>query len=173
MQTSLIRSAGVSDGYLSFVMRYAVHQLYHIYLSVEDIQFCRNGVTLVPGRNPDYTEVTFTPPGAQLPTLFMAYAYGFRNIQNVVRKLKSKRGILHYVEVMACPSGCINGGGQLKSDQPGWLEQTLNTFQDDRLPVRDPFHAVLEQLYHQVGKEALHTTYQAVEKTISGLNVKW
>ena len=40
-------------------------------------------------------------------------AYGFRNIQTLVQKLK--RGVCEYdyVEVMACPSGCLNGGGQV------------------------------------------------------------
>ena len=32
-------------------------------------------------------------------------ANGFRNIQNLVQKLKSKRSSYDYVEVMACPSG--------------------------------------------------------------------
>lgn len=46
-----------------------------------------------------------------------AAAYGFRNIQNVVQKLKRKRCNYHYIEVMACPSGCLNGGGQIKFDE--------------------------------------------------------
>ncbi|TIB67811.1 iron hydrogenase [Wallemia mellicola] len=69
--------------------------------------------------------------------------YGFKNIQNLVRKVGKEKGLnsgrgaagrmagrgrvrtrntgnphdsksLDFVEVMACPSGCINGGGQLK-----------------------------------------------------------
>ena len=39
-------------------------------------------------------------------------AFGFRNIQNVVRRAKSGASPYHYVELMACPSGCANGGGQ-------------------------------------------------------------
>lgn len=37
--------------------------------------------------------------------LRFAVAYGFRNIQNLVQKLKRGRCPYHYVEVMACPSG--------------------------------------------------------------------
>jgi len=83
---------------------------------------------------------------ARIPTglclLWFGQAYGFRNIQNVVRQCNLPRGVLanvalarmaqstgvrktalgatssgqsyHYVEVMACPSGCLNGGGQLR-----------------------------------------------------------
>ena len=48
--------------------------------------------------------------------LRFAAAYGFRNIQNLVQKLKRGRCPYHYVEVMACPSGCLNGGGQVRSE---------------------------------------------------------
>lgn len=34
-----------------------------------------------------------------------ARVYGFRNIQNLVRKLKNNKKAYDYVEVMACPSG--------------------------------------------------------------------
>ena len=37
--------------------------------------------------------------------LQFAAAYGFRNIQNIVQKLKRKKCPYHYIEVMACPSG--------------------------------------------------------------------
>lgn len=77
------------------------------------------------------------PPGTVL--LRAAACYGFKNLQNVVRKTKlaakasasrltasaranggrtggsgAGAGAYDYVEVMACPSGCVNGGGQLK-----------------------------------------------------------
>ena len=53
-----------------------------------------------------------------------ALAYGFRNIQNVVRKIKQNKSPYAYVEMMACPSGCINGGGQIKvSSYEGRLQE--------------------------------------------------
>lgn len=54
-------------------------------------------------RNKDFQEVTLEKDGAVL--LQFALAYGFRNIQNLVQKLKRGRSPYHYVEVMACPSG--------------------------------------------------------------------
>ena len=50
--------------------------------------------------------------------LRFALAYGFRNIQKVMRDLKRSRVDYDYVEVMACPSGCLNGGGQAKPLTP-------------------------------------------------------
>ncbi len=44
-----------------------------------------------------------------------AKVYGLKNIQNLVRQLKKNQKVYHYIEVMACPQGCLNGGGMLKS----------------------------------------------------------
>lgn len=39
------------------------------------------------------------------PKLQFAAAYGFRNIQNIVQKLKRGKCSYDFVEIMACPSG--------------------------------------------------------------------
>ena len=52
-----------------------------------------------------------TPPGH--PPLSGALVYGFRSIQNLVRRMKRGQCPYDFVEVMACPSGCLNGGGQI------------------------------------------------------------
>ncbi len=62
-----------------------------------------------PSRNTDMKEWT-TENGIRV-----AQCFGFRNIQNLVRKLKRGNCSWDYVEVMACPSGCVNGGGQLRA----------------------------------------------------------
>lgn len=54
-------------------------------------------------RNPDFREVTLEKDGKEV--LKFAIANGFRNIQNLVQKLKRGKSPYHYVEVMACPSG--------------------------------------------------------------------
>lgn len=54
------------------------------------------------------------------PVLHFATAYGFKNFQLILQSLSktelssssSSRGY-DYVEIMACPSGCSNGGGQI------------------------------------------------------------
>jgi iron only hydrogenase large subunit-like protein len=54
------------------------------------------------------------------PVLSFATAYGFKNVQLILQSL-TKNGAAgtldakeyDYVEVMACPSGCPNGGGQI------------------------------------------------------------
>lgn len=96
------------------------------------------------GRNADVLEYVLTHEGATIAKT--ARYSGFQNITNLVRKLKpvkeskmpgaGRRGgagmkasrqdrdagmsQYQYVEVMACPGGCTNGGGQIKvSDVAG------------------------------------------------------
>jgi iron only hydrogenase large subunit-like protein len=111
--------AGTSGGYLFHILR--TQQSLHpdSTLSVQR------------GRNADVVEYTLTPAGSDNPLFKAARYYGFRNIQNLVRKLKppkqsklpgaarrtptaSSGTEYSYVEVMACPGGCSNGGGQIK-----------------------------------------------------------
>ena len=107
---------GGSGGYLEHVFRYAAAKLFGIELrSALEYKIPR-------ARNLDLREVTLEgPDGTTL--LRFAQAYGFRNIQNMVRKIKPTAHDIHlgtsrdgcgydYVEIMACPSGCLNGGGQ-------------------------------------------------------------
>lgn len=92
------------------------------------------------GRNADVVEYVLMSQEGQ-PIMKAARYYGFRNIQNLVRKLKPARvsrmpgakpvagrrqpmsrnaasgaagSEYSYVEVMACPGGCTNGGGQIR-----------------------------------------------------------
>lgn len=122
-------AAGSSGGYL-----------YHI---LKTYQSRNPGSTLnvSRGRNSDVVEYTVTQGSTTI--IRAARFYGFRNIQNLVRRLKparasrlpgGKTGVSRkpgsagaaagegakeyaYVEVMACPGGCTNGGGQIKAGE--------------------------------------------------------
>jgi len=91
------------------------------------------------GRNADVVEYTVMSSTGE-PIIKAARYYGFRNIQNLVRRLKPAKASripggrpmgsvknpggtpagpdYAYVEVMAYPGGCTNGGGQIKVDDP-------------------------------------------------------
>lgn len=60
-------------------------------------------VTFQTVKNNDMREATVERNGEIL--LRVAIANGFRNIQNLVQKMKRKKCSYDYVEVMACPSG--------------------------------------------------------------------
>lgn len=124
--------AGSSGGNLYFVLQSVV---------------ARNpgsSIHAIRGRNTDVTEYVVNSATGE-PIFKAARYYGFRNIQNLVRKLKPARpsrmpggkpfgsarrptgkpaGPEHaFVEVMACPGGCTNGGGQIKVDDPIIMER--------------------------------------------------
>lgn len=45
-------------------------------------------------------------------TLNVAVAHGLGNAKKVIERVKSGKANYHFIEVMACPGGCIGGGGQ-------------------------------------------------------------
>ncbi|AYU75928.1 putative hydrogenase [Leishmania infantum JPCM5] len=69
---------------------------------------------------------------AALPEEVFCIGYGFQQIQNVVRGLKKRipamRGYT-FIELMACPDGCLNGGGQVRPAQQPHAE-VLNAVLD-------------------------------------------
>lgn len=42
----------------------------------------------------------------------VAIASGLGNARELMNKIRSGEAVYHFVEIMACPGGCINGGGQ-------------------------------------------------------------
>ncbi|EMD37926.1 hypothetical protein CERSUDRAFT_123742 [Gelatoporia subvermispora B] len=117
-------------------------------------------------RNSDYEEHTVMDESGA--TVFRgARCYGFRNLQNLVRKVGREAGLqvgrgaagrvgalrrarkagpeseqekgYDYVEVMACPGGCVNGGGQLRPmlGQEGAALESLPATEDG-LEVQAP-----------------------------------
>jgi iron only hydrogenase large subunit-like protein len=120
-------ATGTSGGNLYYILQYFASQ--HENASIQTTR----------GRNADVVEYTISSSAGE-PLLKAARYYGFRNIQNLVRQLKPTRPSrmpggrpvgssrkpggkpsrpdYTYVEVMACPGGCTNGGGQIKVDDP-------------------------------------------------------
>jgi len=45
-------------------------------------------------------------------TLSVAVVNGLSNAEKLIEKIKENPSLYHYIEVMACPGGCIGGGGQ-------------------------------------------------------------
>lgn len=83
-----------SGGYSDHIFKYAAKELFGADVISLDYKNLRN---------PDFKEVIFEKDGQVL--LRFAIANGFRNIQNLVQKLKRGKSAYHFVEVMACPSG--------------------------------------------------------------------
>ncbi|XP_072167702.1 cytosolic Fe-S cluster assembly factor narfl-like [Diadema setosum] len=166
-------AGGGSGGYLEHILRYAARELYGKELGQLEYKTMKNK---------DFKEVTVQLEGQQ--PLRFALAYGFRNIQNLVQKIKRGKSHYHFVEVMACPAGCLNGGGQIKPEE-GTSDKDLIAEVEDMYssaPTRLPEeNAMVQQLYEEwlggmdsgKSRTALHTQYHEVEKNINALNIKW
>ncbi|XP_063619986.1 probable cytosolic Fe-S cluster assembly factor GI11683 [Cydia splendana] len=156
----------------------------HIFLYAAEQLFGETKAELVYRnlRNPDFREVTLEKDGVEV--LRFAIANGFRNIQNLVQKMKRGKSPYHYVEVMACPSGCLNGGAQVRpvAGESG-RELVANLEKLYRgLPVSVPAeNKLVRRLYTEwldgrdsdKARAMLHTSYHAVEKSDVALNIKW
>ncbi|SMR44997.1 unnamed protein product [Zymoseptoria tritici ST99CH_3D1] len=148
-EEGITASIGTSGGYLHHILK--TQQARH---PGSEIQAHR-------GRNSDVAEYILIDPTSGETVFRAARYYGFRNIQNLVRRLKPpkasrmpgasrKPGVVRrsgagttgspasaaasgngadyaYVEVMACPGGCTNGGGQIKVGDVATLRQVGGT----------------------------------------------
>uniref|UniRef100_A0A1I8N669 Iron hydrogenase small subunit domain-containing protein n=1 Tax=Musca domestica TaxID=7370 RepID=A0A1I8N669_MUSDO len=161
-----------SGGYAEFIFQQAAKELFNTEL--ETLEF----KTL---RNPDFREVSLEVDGKSV--LKFAIANGFRNIQNLVQKLKRGKVQYHFVEVMACPSGCINGGAQIRPPtgqhirdltiQLEKLYRELPQSQPENVTTKTIYNNFFDGAHSDKSKVLLHTSYHAVEKMNTALNIKW
>jgi len=133
-------------------------------------------------RNLDFKEVVLEGEGQTL--LKFAIANGFRNIQNLVQKLKRKRCDYDFVEILACPSGCLNGGAQLRPEQDGSSKDLITSLEEKHHNLTKCLpedNMELKQLLSQWSLDTntdqrqslVMTEYHEVEKMTNGLAIKW
>ncbi len=72
-----------------------------------------------------------------------AVAHGLGNARKLLDRIKAGEADYHFVEIMACPGGCVNGGGQpiQPSSVRSWIdlraERAKAIYEEDRdLPIR-------------------------------------
>ncbi len=114
-------------------------------------------------------------------TIKVAVAHGIANARIVLDKIRAGEADWHFIEIMACPGGCVNGGGQ--PIQPAriknWLdlrsERAKALYEEDRrLPIRKSHQneSVMKGIYEgyigEPGSERahklLHTSYTPRER---------
>ena len=144
----------------------------------------RTAVFALTGKNPeklDFTDVrgmdgwkeaSYTIAGV---TLNVAVASGLKNAANLLDAVKSGEKQYHFIEIMCCPGGCINGGGQpivdantrMKVDVRAKRAAVLYNI-DANMPLRMSHeNPAIKELYDTFlgapnshkAHELLHTTY--------------
>lgn len=109
--------------------------------------------------------------------LKVAVAHGGANVIRLMDKIKSGEVYYDFVEIMACPGGCIGGGGQPKSTRPDYLEKRMEAIYeiDENMPIRKShenpaikkiYEEFLEHPLSHVSHELLHTHYLDRKKSV-------
>ncbi|KAG2501623.1 hypothetical protein HYH03_000128 [Edaphochlamys debaryana] len=105
-------------------------------------------------------------------TLRVAVANGLGNAKKLITKMQAGEAMYDFVEVMACPAGCVGGGGQPRSTdkQVTQKRQAALYNLDERSTVRRPHeNPSIQKLYGDYfgepgthkAHEMLHTHYVA------------
>ena len=107
-------------------------------------------------------------------SLRVAVVYGTANARNFLQRMQESGKQYHFVEVMACPGGCIGGGGQPKDLMKDADEtrksriaalyqrdgsMTLRTSHENP-EIKEVYKAFYGQPLSELAEQMLHTTYQ-------------
>ena len=111
----------------------------------------------------------------------VAVASGLNNARNLLNKVKSGEANYHFIEIMGCPGGCVNGGGQPQvsgdvrnfKDVQGIRAGVLYRNDAAKAIRKSHENPAIKKLYEEYlgepgshkAHETLHTTY--VKRTVN------
>ncbi|MGI6577295.1 MAG: NADH-dependent [FeFe] hydrogenase, group A6 [Eubacteriales bacterium] len=136
--TPLGMSSGAADifGVTGGVMEAALRTVYEIVtgqempfekLHVEPIvglQGIKEATIKIESTLPEYSDFE----GVELR---IAVSNGLKNARALVDQIAQDTSPYHFIEIMGCPGGCINGGGQPRSSDPDVREKRLKALYDE------------------------------------------
>jgi NADP-reducing hydrogenase subunit HndD len=107
--------------------------------------------------------------------LKVAVVSGLNNANELLKKVKNGEGGYHFIEIMGCPGGCVNGGGQpfqpasVRNSTDLKAERAKALYEEDKnLPLRKSHESpLIRMIYDEFlekpgshkAHEILHTTY--------------
>ena len=100
----------------------------------------------------------------------VAIVNGIGNVKAVMEDVRAGKSPYHFIEVMACPGGCLNGGGAPLLSEPVQVADRMNKMyeSDEKNPIRRSHeNEQVQKLYEEYLKEPcghishhlLHTHY--------------
>jgi iron only hydrogenase large subunit-like protein len=152
---------GSSHGYADMCMRVVAKELLGLDIDMSHVPYKQ-------GRNNEIWEAEL--PLGNNKKLIFARAYGFRNVQNIMRSIKRNTCKYDFIELLACPGGCTNGGGQIKANSnessKEHLKKVDQMYNSVSLPILDPLqNKFIQNFYAKLlgqDRAKLHTTYKAL-----------
>lgn len=157
-------SAGKLFGGSGGVMEAALRTAYFKITGKELTEFKINAVRGLEGRKETQVQVGDL-------TLGIAVASGLQNAKDLLDEIRNGRRDIHFIEVMACPGGCIAGGGQHIGADENAIKARLKSLYDiddrDSIKVSHKNPEIMELYSKFLGEplghkshELLHTTYE-------------
>ncbi len=160
---------GVTGGVMEAALRTAVETLTGETLAKLDFEEVRGFEGI--------KEATYNVNGLEVK---VAVVSGLANTKKLLNAIKNGEKTYHFVEVMACPGGCVNGGGQpihpqyVKNFEDIRVARAKALYSIDEASVIRKSHenpeikAVYEEFFGKPGShlahEILHTTYVKRDK---------
>ncbi len=173
--------AAVIFGATGGVMEAALRTAYEV-ATGKEIPF--KGLNVMPVRGFEGIKEAAVPMPAEMAegweflagvTLKVAVAHGLANADKLLRSVKAGEAEYHFIEIMACPGGCLGGGGQpIPTDMEKRMERMRAIYaEDESLPLRKSHeNPEIQLLYAEYLKEPLghkshhllHTKYTKRDK---------
>jgi len=102
--------------------------------------------------------------------LGVAVVSGLKEAETLLQEIREGRDDIHFIEVMACPGGCIAGGGQPINSKPKAIKSRMKSLYEidekESIKVSHRNPSIIEIYQQYLGKplsakshELLHTTY--------------
>lgn len=150
-------SAGTLFGVTGGVTEAALRTLY---AQLKGEEFGRIGFESVRGLN-GVKEASVTIPQVSLfvdlpPVdleLKIAVVHTMANAKPLIEQIKNGTSPYHFIEVMACPGGCINGGGQ------PFLKPGLLSFENKQLAIEELVARRMRVLYENDSKSMIRNSH--------------
>ena len=167
--------AGVIFGATGGVMEAALRTAYEI-VTGREVPF--NNLNITPVRGMDgVKEATVKIEGClddwkflEGAELKVAIAHGLVNANKIMKQVKNGKAPYHFVEIMACPGGCLGGGGQPIPTNPTIRQNRMKAIysEDEHMVLRKShqnpeviaiYKDFLGKPNSHVSHELLHTHY--------------
>jgi len=160
-------SAGKLFGSSGGVMEAAIRTAHYFVTGKEMVKFQVKAVRGLQGRKEAKVQMGDLEVG-------VAVVSGLKNAEELLQEVRAGRSDIHFIEVMACPGGCINGGGQPIGTDENAVRARMATLYDidekDAIKVSHKNPYIVELYSKFLGKplghkshNLLHTHYQKRE----------
>jgi iron-only hydrogenase group A len=157
-------SAGKLFGASGGVMEAALRTAYFKLSGEELIEFKINAVRGFKGRKETKVQIGDLQVG-------VAVVSGLHNAQLLLDEIRNGRDDIHFIEIMACPGGCIAGGGQhIGADDDAIMARAKSLYDIDesatiKVSHKNPeviklYDDFLEEPLSHRSHELLHTKYE-------------